>query len=346
MHRIARAKVISLICLLLFSAVGAARGELLFQGTTYTLRWRQSETNDNVPQTAGNPHCFQMGSTLSVRVVNPPPGMTHWYVTSAMLKSKVTNAVYWNVNSGQWLPIGSAFTLPNIPNHIDHCDLMVTWAYLYNGVLIIPQGTITTESFLVLGAPKTPMNPAWVSVLRHTCVWASMETTAVGAVGKLTDELYVRGHYNDGSHAYTSNETNAGETFHLKSFLEDTQFPWGQCNDFADFLCCLVTSVGAYDLKAQRTYPFDTAAFHYKLLIPAGHTMPRSGNWEYHQFTLHSSPLVWDGCISLVGNGVPKGWTRDGDYKDRLVDFFLFGIWQPTPAAGFVPAVTTLPVPP
>jgi len=31
---------------------------------------------------------------------------------------------------------------------------MITWAYLYNGVLIIPQGTLTTESFLVLGAPK------------------------------------------------------------------------------------------------------------------------------------------------------------------------------------------------
>jgi hypothetical protein len=67
-------------------------------------------------------------------------------------------------------------------------------------------------------------------------------------------------------YGYVTNPSDSGETFHLKSFLEDSknspsQFPWGQCSDFADFLACLSNSVGALTLKAQRTNSFFEPGF-------------------------------------------------------------------------------------
>ncbi|MCS7266413.1 MAG: hypothetical protein NZ805_16480, partial [Armatimonadetes bacterium] len=112
-------------------------------------------------------------------------------------------------------------------------------------------------------------DPVWVFVLMFSCVWARGESTQDGAANKLTDELYNRGTYNGGQHAFTTSETDSGEAFYLKAFLQHYLFPWGQCNDFADFLVCLVTSVGAYAMKAQRTNPLAGPGFYFNPLHPS-----------------------------------------------------------------------------
>jgi hypothetical protein len=185
------------------------------------------------------------------------------------------------------------------------------------------------------------MSPAWTGVLGYSSYWAMGEDTSDRANRALTDALYSRGHYNGGYETgYTSNESDTGETFHPKSFRGDSRCPWGQCNDFADFLICLSTSVGASEMKSQRTNQLDAGGFRFKTLKPAGwSTWLQSYSWAYHQFALLSSN-VWDGCIYLDGFGVPKDWARDTTYQTRLVDE-LIGSWSPTPSGGFVPEITT-----
>lgn len=165
--------------------------------------------------------------------------------------------------------------------------------------------------------------------------------TPLGANHALTDALYAHGSYNGGETGYTRNETNAGETFHLKAFLGDPRCPWGQCNDFADFLACLSTSVGASEMTAQRTNSFEAPGFWYNWLRPAGDSTWYHGTWNYHQFGVVSSS-TWDGCIYLYGFGVPKNWDRDTTYRVRFVKEWLTGrTWSPTPSGGFVPALAT-----
>jgi hypothetical protein len=238
----------------------------------------------------------------------------------------------------------------------------------------------SSEVFVVLDAPKAPMSPAWVNVLRKSCVWARETTTPGRAAELLTIALWQNGRY-DPEHRipntqfYTSNEGDSGENFHLRSFLEDAYFPRGQCNDFADFLLCLVTSVGAYEMKAQRTYSFnavywglrdsDRGGWNFRTLQidPAGDEGPSTKTFTYHQYATVGSQ-VWDGCFAFIQNYstvLAIGWQRDTVYRSSLIDRFLeyqnhqlvrtIGAgepgnpWNPTPSDGFMPAVTTEPKP-
>jgi hypothetical protein len=226
--------------------------------------------------------------------------------------------------------------------------------------------------FVVLDAPKAPMNPAWVSILRRSCQWARGESTPEGAANVLTQRLWENGTYDPSRRWYTRNETDAGETFYLRSFLSDQQFPRGQCNDFADFLVCLISSVGAYETKAQRTYsftvvywgPFDPDGSGWRFQTNEVDPAPPGGSTQkfdfaYHQFTI-AGPSVRDGTVKFA-TGIALGWERDTTYKLALVEWFrewrnhviVWTIgpddpgnpWHPTPVSGFVPEVTAADLP-
>ena len=142
--------------------------------------------------------------------------------------------------------------------------------------------------------------------------------------------------------AYVTAMTPTGETFHLKSFLADPAPPNGECEDFADFLVCLSTSVGASAMKSQRSNPLNSLGFWYRSLTPA-HGVLQADWFRYHEFGLLTL-AVWDGCIKFPTTGVPKGWDRDSTYYNRLVDHYVFpSTWTVTPISGFTPAVTTDP---
>lgn len=197
----------------------------------------------------------------------------------------------------------------------------------------------------------------------------------------LTTKLHENGNYNGGNLAYTRypSDPDTGETFYLRKYLETKRFE-GQCNDFADFLVCLMTSVGI-PRATQRTHPlvnsrrivtlpngnqglllgFET---HPLDAAPTG-TSPHDGvaQWTYHQFCLDwGTSKVWDGNIAFLPLTFVLGMTREPEYRDRLVVRYIFldlvtgqevsindpsFFWQPTPApSGFIPAVSAAELPP
>jgi len=149
-------------------------------------------------------------------------------------------------------------------------------------------------------APKAPMDPTWVSVLRISCNWARGESTADGAGAILTQKLWENGHYNGGYPRYTRyfHDPNGlpvddREIFYLKAFLDHPWFPYGQCNDFADFLVFLMTSVGIPIDKVRRTHQLlltDDTNFRTNWITPAGQS-PTKAEWTYHLICLHQPGL-------------------------------------------------------
>jgi hypothetical protein len=189
-----------------------------------------------------------------------------------------------------------------LPSYITVLGFQVVWLGWLGYGSMFTRFTI----FVVLDEPKEPMNPAWVSVLRISCQWARGESTVEGAARKLTMELHRNGNYNGGELAYTRypSDPDTGEYFYLRAYLEDDLGRgryWGQCNDFADFLTCLITSVGT-PRSVQRTHPLVTIRRitdlpngnpGYLLVfetnpLDAAPTGPSSwdgqSSWAYHQF--------------------------------------------------------------
>lgn len=78
----------------------------------------------------------------------------------------------------------------------------------------------SSEVFIVLDAPKAPMNPAWVNVLRYSCRWASQAQDAPTAARKVTNALHLWGVYNGGQQAFTANSTDSSENFYLRRCLD------------------------------------------------------------------------------------------------------------------------------
>jgi len=254
-----------------------------------------------------------------------------------------------------------------LPSYITVLGFQVVW---------LGYGSMFTRFtvFVVLDEPKAPMNPAWVSVLRISCQWARGIATAEAAAKVLTENLYLNGIIiNPGAWPnmqFIRNATDDGEIFYLRKFIENGFY--GYSSDFADFLVCLVTSVGAYEMKVQRTYSLNVIytlsatdpdkggwTILTNLIDPAG-ALQSANHYEfpYTQFAIVGSD-VWDGSLAIVIEGhtnLPIKWARDSKYKPDLVQFFRYyenhtlvlqkfpgeegEPWNPTPANGFVPQVT------
>ncbi|GBC95273.1 hypothetical protein HRbin16_01060 [bacterium HR16] len=231
----------------------------------------------------------------------------------------------------------------------------------------------------MLDTAKAPMNPAWVSVLRYSCRWAFQAQDEPTAARKVTNALHLWGAYQEGIW-FARNYDDISETFYLRQCLErlEADGTVGQCNDFADLLLCLQTSLGVSDRVVQRTHPLNVSARverlpngHEGVLIdftthtidvaPWGDSPPYDGSarWVYHQFVIETSTaLVWDGCLQfhpsyrLAVTGMP----RDTEYRDRLVRQYNFldtktgtqveiadpaFFWVPTPQSGLIPSITS-----
>jgi len=332
-----------------------ARAAIGWVGTTFPLRRGVSEFSDLISPypRLGKPVCFQMGTALSARLITSDTSVTRWKITDAKLTRRATGEVLWQVsNPGTAGTVTRAtlWPLPALPSWIDHCTLTIKHLTRRRDGTTQWHAAQSSEVFLVLDAPKPPQSPAWTPVLRHACSWAAGATTAEEAAVRLTEGLYARGTYNGGYWAYTSSSSDSGETFHLRDFLLDrrnlpSRFPYGQCNDFADFLVCLHTAVGGFNIYAQRSNSYWSPGFYFNTLDPAGSLGPTTGGWNYHQFGIVGT-AVWDSAAAIVGYGLPQGWERDTTYKPRLVNrYFSGGAWTPTPASGFLPRVTTDPGP-
>ncbi len=348
----------------------------------YPLRWGQQEGSADLvpfPPVLGQPVCARKGSTLqlSIRWKTQPNRIIQWVPVRVVLSSATTGETIWeHIYSGSsWLPADGVYSLPALPDYVEYAHLwsegmlMVWTGNPFQPVGVMPYSTrgSPSEVFVVLDEPKAPMNPAWVSVLKKSCVWARQTRTAPVAAERLTKELYLNRVY-DGIGTFLYNISDAGETFRLKAFIER----WGtsvQCNDFADFLVCLVNSIGAYEMKCQRTYSPSTACVDpgsaqggwrlwTNVVDPAGPMGASRMHVSYHQFACVGN-MVWDPVYAFIDSlGLPTyciGWDRDGYYKSALVYRFLYyepnnaqpvriisadaegAPWNPAPSGGFTP---------
>lgn len=231
-----------------------------------------------------------------------------------------------------------------------------------------------------MDTPKAPMNPAWVSVLRYSCRWAARTQNALTASAQLTERLNLYGAFTRGF-TFTEGSSDLGETFYLRTFIENGIR--GQCNDFADFLLCLMTSLGVPERAVQRTHSialnnrrkelsngvygsFVQFATNWLRVAPYSSGGEGYYEWIFHQFCLNpTTQRVWDAAFRFWDSGyvLPDNMLRDQEYRDRLVRYYLFVYpepdysytlckfdpayyWVPTPDAGFIPSVTANDIPP
>ena len=117
------------------------------------------------------------------------------------------------------------------------------------------------------------------------------------------------------------------ERFYLREFLES---PKGQCNDFSDFLCIAMHSLGTGEAAPTRSYPYAVS----KIDDPYGWKLQTNPFWPargapgsiemftYHQFVL-SPNLVYDGAIKVTTTfwQSPAGWAPSY-YESLLVDLY------------------------
>ncbi len=351
-------------------------------GEHYRIRWGEREPPEDdlvkpyPPPIWANGYaaCFKKGSQITLRLIRRQgaPEVKGWKVLYAELRSKVTGDVYWVHKESRMLGPNEGYFLGSLPDFIE-------WAELRGSVIMEvgppqppepePGGSESsllvqpidrvTEIFVVLDKPKSPMDPAWVNVLRISCSWARGMSTWKAAANRLRDQVFNNCEYDGGSlfhHFEGWQNTEIGcetteETFHIKTFLSQSEPRRGNCNALTDFLCCLMTSVGINAI-VQRTNRIILEngnkvgrwTFRTKLIRPARWTEDGYGQWGYHQFVLIEieGNRVWDGNLIFMDplaipsdmvreNPPPSGvefgsrahWEAEGcgTYFCKLIDF-------------------------
>jgi len=214
----------SLFCQPLYDYVNYIR---LSGPSSYPLRWgeREPASDDIVPSPPGYedgssrvyPGCYKVGTSgFSVDYSFKADFNAFVTVTVEDLDGKI---LYQKMTTFPTPPTGSVSLEGfSLPRQIEELRVIVQWAQ-WQPAVVIPV-------FVVLDAPKAPMDPAWVSVLKISCQWARGETTPEGAANALTQRLWDEGEYNGGRLAYTryictspgNRDWNIGEVFYLKSF--------------------------------------------------------------------------------------------------------------------------------
>lgn len=194
-----------------------------------------------------------------------------------------------------------------------------TWSVLssYNS-------SVGNTVYATVAAPTAPMASPWVGVLSYACNWAKRTTSATSATTALTIGEYNAGHYNQGNPTgFTGPFLDGQEDFYPTKFINAGLT--GQCNDFADFLCCVSNSIGAVPLQPQRSASVNDynngSSFTTKPITASGTpatTPPSPGNpvtWAYHQWTTSN---VFDGCLLFGGTVSPNNLALQS-YHDSLV---------------------------
>ena len=328
----------------------------------YPLRWgeREPPSEDMVAMPPGldtsrtiliSPGCYKVGTSgfvLSYKVEDS----TLRGAIDVVVWDEVTGEVLWSKTYNR-VPKEGNISLEGLVllSYITILGFQVSWS---------GSGSMFTRFnvFVVLDAPKAPMDPAWVSVLHISCVWARKMSTWKAAANELRNKVFNNCKYaNRFFHHFEGwQDTEIGreateETFHLKAFLSQSEPREGNCNALTNFLCCLMTSVGVNAI-VQRTNRIVLEngnkvgrwTFRTKLIRPAGWLQNAYGQWGYHQIVLIEieGNRIWDGNLIFMDplaipsdmvreNSPPVGiefgtrahWEADGceTYFCKLVDF-------------------------
>lgn len=381
--------LLSTLCLYGSTALGAYAEFTICggEGAIYQPRWGQTEPlgNDLVMPypVPGQPLVIKRGSHLGIRINwEGRPQCNHWRVAKSKLYRANPDIVYWSeigdphgshrANETHCFP--HPYPPAGVPNYVEKAYLELE--------IISCQGVINpiftiTPVYIVLDTPVYPMTIPWISVLDYSCEWARTTNTSLNATNALTSYFNFYSNYDFTNLYYTPDWNDSGEMFYLKAFLQRQLTPFdprlrGQCNDFADFLLCLVTSIGAYEMKCNRTWSVYDAywgasdvdgsgwVLETHLMEPAGILHPvGSYIFSYHQFPnvlLGNQWYVWDSSFRSVAYGDCLYLERENVYETfYLVNLFHYFYnytyqysvfphssppWNPWPTNGFIPVLT------
>jgi hypothetical protein len=183
------------------------------------------------------------------------------------------------------------------------------------------------------------MSTPWKGVLNYSCVFAQGLDDKDLIQQTLTWKMYDNGRYL----GYLDPVFHSGdEVFHLKSFLNAATPFLGECNDFANFLTCMVRSLGAGSAVSTRTYPYSAMYFpdgpfyqtsgwgiKTKEFIKAGTTSSMTTTFTYHQF-VKVGDLFFDSSMKLKPStafSYVLGWT-EYTYKAALLDYYRYWVFD------------------
>lgn len=307
------------------------------EGAIYQPRWGQTEplVNDLVSPypIPGNPLVIKRGSHLGVKINwEGGPQCNHWRVAYSRLYRENPEIVYWTeiddphgfhrANQTHCFP--HPYPPAGVPNYVEK-------AYLELEIIscqgVINPLTAVTPVYIVLDDPVQPMTIPWITVLDYSCEWARTSSTSLSATNNLTILFNFFGQYDPENFYFTSGMTDFGEIFHLEDFINFGPPFIGQCNDFADFLMCLATSIGAYEMKCHRTWSFSDAFLNggqgwlleTPIIDPAGN-IHEIGYFlfTYHQFPntyLNNQWYVWDSSFRNTAYGDCLQLQRENIYE-------------------------------
>lgn len=143
--------------------------------------WGSVEHPDSEIEAANSAVAFKLGSQVGVKIIwEGGEKPCEWAVTSSMLQSRLTPDIYWSEGACN-APGGHGLHQPNdIHWFPEDMPCFVEWAELIGDVVtcesvIDPFDSFNgrrSDIFIILDAPKEPMNPAWTNLLKYSCTWA------------------------------------------------------------------------------------------------------------------------------------------------------------------------------
>ncbi len=163
-------------------------------------------------------------------------------------------------------------------------------------------------------------------------MWSDGQTTQTGIITEITKGLHSRTtaeyKYNLGIPGFSLGTSS--QTMYLNCFL-NAQQKQGDCRDFGNYLCLLVSAVGI-DLNARRCNP--SQGFWTNTYYPAGYSDDTVSEFAFHQYGLFTN--VYDAAIRFsVGGDPPTNMVEDDgndgsgtDYENALIDIYNGGGWH------------------
>jgi hypothetical protein len=238
--------------------------------------------------------------------------------------------------------------------------LLLVWT----GAWPLPVGVVhystrntPSEVFVVLDAPKAPMSPAWVSLLRYSCRWAAWTNNLYDAARAVTFGVFYQrpgfAYPEDSSARWTTPRADGSYTYMLKAVISEWQRgQWisGNCVDVSFFTMLASCAVGM-DFSARRlattsllppspqcgreNCPNRSPHFHTNMLCPIGSDPtpgdgPREPIPPYPDYTYRWYSWAWHQVCSISGAADIGAGIWDPTAAQKLD---LFGSSYRNPAA-------------
>jgi len=276
------------------------------------------DTSRTIPTSPG---CYKVG-TSGFSLAYSVEDQVEFGDLVVVVWDQVTGSIIWQRTYGFVTRQGpmalEGFVLPS---YITLVGFQVTW----NG-----SGSIFTRFnvFVVLDAPKAPMDPAWVSLLRYSCWWGRFKSNFNDAAQAITFGVF----FQRPGFAYPQDGASywlVGTTFMLRALLDEWnagRWTKGNCVDVSCLTMLALCSVGLdFSVRQLTGTKFSDLnggidAFLTNPICPIGSDPTLDGTyspwyWRFHQVCVitgapdppSNAAGIWDPTAAqkedLNGNG-------------------------------------------